>query len=67
MYHLFSLRLSSWMFANGTYGSDIKQAKKVDHEEMLALCIRHYQPIDNSFGLIPILIETLEEIASAQR
>lgn len=64
MYYLFSLRLSSWMFTNGTYGSDIKQAKKFTAEEMLMMCQKHYNSVDQTYGLIPVRVGTLEEIAA---
>lgn len=64
MYYLFSLRLGAWMFSNGTYGSDIRQAKKFDTEEMLAICRAHYDAVDKAFGLIPVRVGTLEEIAN---
>lgn len=64
MYYLFSTRLSAWMFANGTYGSDIKQAKKFEADEMLALCKRHYEAHDETYGLVPVRVGTLAEIAA---
>lgn len=62
-YILWSGRLQGWYTRGGVYSSTRSEAAVLDHAEAVALCKRHYKNGFSEFGLIPVSVDILEEIA----
>lgn len=67
MYILYSTRGRGWLTKSSTYTSDRTQAKQFTKEEMLDICVVHYQNGMTEFGLLPISMSDLSSIAKAGR
>ena len=61
MYYLWHTRLGGWFTKAGTVTTQLSDAGKYDQAEALKLCRIHKGGV-TEYGLIPILIETIEAL-----
>lgn len=62
MYLLLSIRFGGWMLRDGTYGTDIAEARRLDESAAFAFAARHYKNGFSEFGLVPIKEDSLDRV-----
>lgn len=64
---LWSTKLSGWQTRQGTYASNIEDARQLPVEAACAVCKKHYDKHGSEFGLIPVEIDLLEFIKAGAK
>lgn len=62
MFILYSLRAGGWLTPSGTYVSSIDKALRVPYDEAIRICRSHFEPLDGSFGVLPVSLDALDKV-----
>lgn len=64
---LWSTKLQGWQTRQGTYSSDVEDARVYAAPDACAACAKHYNRHGAEFGLIPVERELLEFIKAGAK
>ena len=64
MYVLWSTVAGGWFTKSSTYSTELSEAQQYARVEAMALAKRHIFSGTHAFGLIPVLIFDLDELAA---
>lgn len=67
MFVLWSTKLSGWQNKQGTYSSNIEDARQLSVDAACEACKKHYDKHGSEFGLIPVELGLLEFIKAGAK
>lgn len=65
-YILWSAAMQGWATNAGTYGTELKDAKRFTRHDALARCILHFRKQEDAIGLLPVRSDDVAYITDKQ-
>lgn len=62
LYALWHCQRQGWLTTSGTTSTEFKDALKVDHDEAIKRCSKHFNRGAGIVGILPVLIDDVQSI-----